>query len=353
MIPIVLNKNFEVIDFITNYKSLEWVRKYDDVGELVLSAIASKTNVEALQPDHYVVRNDDDMILVIEYVHLDESGTSSDILQVKGRSIEIILDRRVVINQTNSLENETVEEFVRRLVSENCINPSDTKRIIPNLILGEKKGYTEKIKAQVSDKSVLEAIKEICVAHGYGFKITMNASNQLVFDVYKGVDRSHKQLENPFVEFSQRFGNVVGSQYEYNKSTYRNVAVVGGEGEGTSKKYSFTGDLDVSGFERYELFVDGKGVSSNNDKITEAEYLLLLNEKGNEKLEETMPTIEFVGTVENQRIYVYKEHYFVGDLVQIVNKYGISASSRVSEMIESQNEKGYHAVPVFKAWEVD
>lgn len=350
MIPIILNKNFEVIDHLTKFKSLEWVRRYQDYGDFVLNVLATDKNIENIQPDYYLVREDDDMILIIENMIVNTSN-EGDFLEVKGRSIEQILDRRIIWNQTNSKTNETAEDFIRRLVDENCINPANLNRKIPNLKLGSRKGFTEKINIQITGESLFVAIKEICVALGYGFKITMNSSRELEFEVYKGTDRSYNQSINPYVEFSEKFGNLINSEYVFDKTPFKNIALVGGEGEGKERKYKTVGE-ETSGFERYELFVDGKDISSNEGEISNSDYLLLLNERGIEKLGEAEIIETFSGTVENNRIYTYKKHYFIGDTVQIKNKYNISATSRVTEMIESQNTNGYRAVPTFSSWEV-
>ena len=128
------------------------------------------------------------------------------------------------------------------------------------------------------------------------------------------------------------------------------MALIGGEGEGTERKYRTVGD--AQGLNRYELFVDAKDISSNNGEIELAEYNKLLDERGYEKLEEQQITEEFTGEVEATRMYRYKEHYDLGDIVQVENEYEILASPRILEVIESQNENGYRVVPTFGAWEV-
>ena len=133
---------------------------------------------------------------------------------------------------------------------------------------------------------------------------------------------------------------------------FRNVALVGGEGEGNQRKYQAVGYGNPSGLDRYEIFVEADDISSNDNEITESEYLLLLSERGIEALAETGTTESFEGIVENQMMYVYKEHYQMGDIVQVKNKYNITATARVVEIIESENETGYHAVPTFSTWEV-
>ena len=45
----VLNKDFEIIDFIDTFISLEWVKRYFDTGDFVLNTIADLKTVKTLQ----------------------------------------------------------------------------------------------------------------------------------------------------------------------------------------------------------------------------------------------------------------------------------------------------------------
>ena len=46
--------------------------------------------------------------------------------------------------------------------------------------------------------------------------------------------------------------------------------------------------------------------------------------------------------------YNYKEDYNLGDIVNIVNEYGISINVRISEVIENQDDNGYTMEPTFE-----
>lgn len=347
----ILNKDFEIIHFIDAYTSLEWVRRYYEAGDFVFNSVADAETVMAMLDGRYIVREDCETIMMIEKIlPLKTSATEGNTISVAGRSIEALLDRRIVWNQTNTTAGETVESYIRRLVTENCISPADTKRKIPRLKLGQLKGFTEKIDKQITGDNLLTAITEICTAYGYGFKITIDEEGSLVFDLYKGTDRSYNQSENPYVVFSNDYDNLINTEYSYDETSYKNVALIGGEGEGIDRKYQYIGDSE--GFDRYELFIDAKDISSNNGEIAPAEYNNLLIERGYEKLAENSYKESFTGEVENTKTYIYKKDYDLGDIVQVENEYGMTASPRILEIIESQNENGYRVVPTYGTWEV-
>lgn len=346
----VLNKDFEIIDIIDYYKSLEWVKRYCDTGDFVLKIIANAHTVQVLKKRNYIVREDDEKIYQIEKINLKSNEEDGDTLIVSGRSIEKILAQRIVWKQTSAGGGETAEDFVRRIINENAINPSDPKRKIPRLKLGEKMGFSEKIEKQLTGDNLLTAVKEICNTYSYGFKIVMNEAGELVFDLYKGTDRSYRQNENPYVIFSQDFDNVVNTEYEYDETNISNVALIGGEGEGNERKFQTLGNAEGMG--RYELFVDAKDISSNNGEISTSEYNNMLLERGREKIAENTFIETYDGELENTNTYIYKKDYEIGDVVQIVDKFGIESTPRILEIIESMNENGYRIVATYGNWEV-
>lgn len=346
----ILNNEFEIIDIIDSFSSVEWVKRYYETGDFVLNTMATVENIQTLAKRHYISREDDEMICQIEKINIKTSSEDGNEITVSGRSIEKILAQRIVWNQTNSKAGETAETFVRRLVDENAINPSDKRRKLPKLKLGTLKGYTETIDKQITGDNLLKAVMEICKTYEYGFKITMDEEGYLVFDLYKGEDRSYKQDKNPFVIFSNDFDNIANTEYEYDETNITNVALVGGEGEGKQRKYQVTGEGE--GLERYEIFVDAKDISSNEGEIGLADYNKLLVERGKEKIAENSFVESYEGEVENTNTYIYKKDYELGDVIQTENEFGMSATPRILEIIESENENGHRIVPTFGTWEV-
>lgn len=348
MFPYVLNTDFSLLGVVDVFSSFIWTRRYNSPGDFEIYVSASPEMVEVLQEKRYIVRDDDDMVGIIERIALTTDTENGDYLTVSGQSLEGILARRIVWEQTNF--NGTAEDFIRELITNNAISPKITARKIPGLVLGTRKGYPETIQMQVTGDNLLDTITAVCERFGYGFKITLNSSNQMVFDVYKGVDRSTAQDAVPFVMFSPEYDNLISTEYLYDESNYKNTALVAGEGEGVSRKTETVGT--ASGIERYEIYVDSRDVSSNEGEISPDEYAEMLKAKGRESLSETPLTTAFSGEVETTLTYKYREHYKLGDIVEVKNEYEISATPRIIEVVECQDENGYTCIPTFSAWEV-
>lgn len=336
----IMNKNFEKIAVIED-ASVIWTTRYYDVGDFEIYVGATQKYISILQSGNYVTRLDDDKVGVIEDIKITYDDEGTEYLTVTGRFAESILERRIVWQQTQLAG--TAENGLRNLINNNIINPAIEDRKIPIIALGLLKGYTDRLDAQYTGDNILEINKNVAIATQTGFKFNF-IENKFNFELYKGVDRSYNQNSNSYVVFSDKYDNLLSSEYELNTSNLRNVALVAGEGEGTQRKTLVVGS--GKGLDRYETFVDARNISTNNGEITTNEYNKALNEAGLENI--ITITQAFTGEVDLTQNYVYKKDFFIGDLVTIENsKWGIFINSRIIEITESEDENGYKITPTF------
>lgn len=340
----VLNRSFELIDIIDSMDSIIWAERHVGSGDFELYAIANDRIINSLQEGFYLNRIDRDVFMIIEDFNVTTDAELGNHITVTGRCLKSILSRRIVWRQTNLYGK--VEMCIRRLIIENIINPTDSKRKIPNFILGDIKGFTETMEMQTSYDNLQDVIDQICRTYGFGYRVTLNEQGQLVFDLYRGVDRSYNQTENPYVVFSNDFDNLLNSDYSYQTSNYKNVVLVGGEGEGLDRKLQEVGN--ASGLDRYEMYDDNRHMSTNDGAITDAEYYAQMTESGHESLSEHQKVESFSGGVNYQKPYEYGVDYQLGDVVQVINEYGMAASATIAEVIESEDGEGYKSIPTFE-----
>lgn len=343
----VLDNNYQQIAIIDDFTSLIWAKRYSQFGDCELYVQVSKDYIDILQKGNFLMRNDDDMICRIETVELDTDNENGDYLIITGRDCRYFLSQRVVWNQTNF--TGTVENYIRKLVTDNIVNPSLELRKIDKFKLGNAKNFTERITEQVTYTPLDEKIIEVCDAYNYGSKVTFDGTN-FIFDLYKGIDRSYNQDVNDFVVFSSEFDNIISSKYVTDDSNVKNVAVVAGEGEGVNRKrYTYGAS---AGINRYELYVDARDVSSETPEGTTIDYDEVLKARAIEALGEYGVVTSFEGEVEPNYSYKYEVDYDLGDIVQVVNEYGFSTSARIVEVIETFDQEGYSVIPTFQYSEV-
>lgn len=353
----VLDQELNLQGIIDDYVSIIWRPAYYDIGDFEIYVNATDKAISLLKENRYVVRSSDisvdngiatyKKVMIIKNLQLTTDIENGDFLSVTGRELKFLLHQRIVWGQT-TLRNDTAEYGIRRLISSNALHPVEPTRTIPNMQFAEPKGFTEPIEKQASNVQLDEAVIEICKTCGYGWDIYITG-NKLTVEIYKGVDRSYNQTERPYVVFSDDFENLFETEYVYESENYANMTLVGGEGEGLDRIYAYVNN-DVSGLERYETFTDARDISQNLDSEDEAisyeDYLLLLDERGRENLTKLTIAEGFSGEVVDVA-FKYGEDFFIGDVVTVINKYGIQKNVRVLSAIESEGKDGVKLLPQF------
>lgn len=351
----VVNNEFQTIDILDDFKSLIWTKRYSEFGDCELYISANLKNFTMIRIGYYLVKSDDpDMICRVESIELNTDSENGDYLTVIGLDCRHILNQRIIAKQTN--HSGTVEEFIERLIAENITYASNPYRRIPNFRVGESLGLQDQIIQQVTYDNLGEKIIELCKTFGYGSKVKLDGI-MFTFELYVGKDRSYNQSVNNQVVFSPDYDNLKTSKFLNDAMNYKNSALVGGEGEGVDRQIVEYNLLDGEGIppiglERREIFVDAKGVSSNTDD-EEISYEDQLITEGQEVLSENKVLKAFEGEVIADYTYIYGEDYFLGDIVQVINEYGLKSSARIVEVIESIDDEGGHSViPTFEYMEV-
>ena len=332
------------------YNSFIWTDRYFKYGDFELHASMSEDLLQYLKQDYYITNANSEHVMIIEKLLINSDIENGNTITVSGRSLESLLERRIVWNRTTLSGN--LQNGIKKLLNENVISPSNSSRKIDNFIFEESTdsaitGLT--IDGQYTGDNLYEVIASICQEKDIGFKITLNASNQFVFKLYSGVDRSYGQSVNPYVVFSPNFENIIESNYIESKMALKNVTLIGGEGEGTARKYTSVGT--ASGLDRRELFTDARDVRSEDDDgnaIPEADYLEQLRQRGREKLAENVDVVAFEGEADVSTMFTYGVDFFMGDVVQIANEYGHETKSRIVELISSESEEGVSTYPTFE-----
>ena len=344
-----------IIDIISTFQSCIWNVQYFGQNDFQLVVNASTENVDVLQPGKLLVRDMDisgstyKNVMVIQSYKLDFDTEKGWLLTLTGKGLKNdILKRRIVWNQTNLTGK--AEVAIRQVINENVITPQDSARAISGFTLAASHGYTESIDTQLLGENLAEWLEEICTTYGFGWDVYIS-SNHYVFNLYKGADRTYDQSVNTPVVFSPEFDNLLSSSYEYSVAKYENAALIGGEGEGDSRRTATIGT--ATGISRCEAFIDGGSVSSNGEIITVTQYLQMLREYGQTQLDQTAFTKAFSGTIDADGLYKINQDFFLGDVVQIENEKGITATPRIIEVIYAEDENGSSVVPTFSEWEVN
>lgn len=341
----LLDNNLNYLQVIEVYTSMIWTTRYYAAGDFELYTPATPELLDTLQRNYYIVRDDDlTQCMIIANFEVKTDVENGDYITITGKSLKSILGRRIIWTQT--VLNGNVETMIRKLVTDNAINPTIAARAISNLVLGDTIGLTGTIEAQYTGDNLADTLTAIGQTYGIGWDVLLDLENkQFKFVLLQGVNRTYAQNTVPRVIFSNEYENLLTTDYKYNSDNYKNVALVAGEGEGTARKTQTIGT--ATGLNRYELFVDARDVSSNNGEISASEYNNLLLERGAQNLAENVITESIEGEIEPNYTYQLNRDYFLGDIVEVINAYGVSMSPRIIEVIECNDTNGYTCVPTF------
>ena len=346
---LVLNTTFESIAVVDTYESLIWTDRYNAYGDFEIFFAMDTGLLEYLKEDNYLWLKESEHCMIIEEIKIDSDTEDGNHLIVTGRSLESILERRIIWGQR--IFSGNFQNAIQTMLNENIISPSIADRKIPNFTFkastdSKVTGLT--IDNQYTGDDLYTVIKGLCEENNIGFKIILTDENKFEFCLYAGADRSYNQTENPYVVFSPNFENIINSNYYSSKANLKNVTLVAGEGEGASRKTTVVGS--GSGLDRRELFTDARDISSDTEdgQLPENEYIAQLTAKGEKNLSDHDRVTAFEGEVEVTRLFKYGEDFFIGDIVQIANEYGNEGSAYISELIISRSKDEQSIYPTFK-----
>ena len=347
---IITNQNFEKIYVLELFESILWIDKFNAPGTFEIYAPVTTNNLLYLTPNNYIISDISEHIMIIEDISLESNSESGNKIKVVGRSLESILDRRIVWKQTN-FHNATLNNTIAKLLNDAIVNPSIKDRKIDNFAsyTASEDSYISKIKVnhQYTGDNLLEVIQSLCEEFSIGFKVTLDDSNQFVFSLYTGTNRSYNQSDNSYVIFSPDYENLISSNYTDKMSVMKNIALVGGEGTGTSRKFKTVGAK--KGIDRRETFVNASDIQK--ESLTNAKYYALLEKRGLATLDEINRRVTFDCECDTTRSFVYGRDFFMGDIVQVASEYGIEAPLRVTEFTWSCSTNGIETYPTFLALE--
>ena len=345
-IYILDNKTYNGVGAIDEYKSAIWHDMYSEYGDFELYVPALQRYLDLLKQGYYVWTPDSTHQMVIEEVKIDSSVEGGNMLTVSGRSLESLLERRIIWSSTRISGNLQAE--VKRLITSEIIGPEIAARKISNFVFEDSTDPNITSLTYESEelrgRTLYEVIKEACEYNGVGFSLTLNSANQFVFKLYKGIERTYDQISVPYVLFSPQFDNVVSSSYVSTTEDYRNYALVRGsvtdEGAEEPRDVIVTiGSDTVTGLDRRELYVDAADVQQEEGDPTPLETLL--TQRGEQTLSTYKIRQTYDGEVVSDITYEYGVDYQIGDVVQLESDLGLKTKVRVIGFTTSVNTGGY------------
>lgn len=259
---LVLNKNFDIVGIIDQYESFNWTDRYNECGEFELTLLADKDSFDIIKTDYYLYFDQSEKkYMIIEGLEIKTDYEKGNRLIVTGRSLESILDRRIIWDKTRFILQHNFQNSVLQLIT-NAFLKADTRfgtaaatnRQIADMVITPVYDSSttdlleHKIKMDAVEywgENIYEILVDLCKSRDpeVGFKIIRrkthsgdrpytegDTSEKLAFSLYIGTDRSSDNTAGlqPVI-FSPYFENISDTDYYESVKTFKTTCLIVGQ----------------------------------------------------------------------------------------------------------------------------
>lgn len=335
------DKELNLLGIVDYFISLRWRRKYFEAGEFEIVLPVNDYMMQFIGTDVIVMRNNYTEAGIIETIEFSDNGTNEEVT-ISGRFLSSLLSRRIVKSKINFSGNTI--EGMNTIV--NAMTPLTTQWETETVTMS-----SPHINFQVTYKNVYDYLKKLSEYSNIGIRVVPNVDSKVyMFEVWKGVDRTSEQNENEEYSFSDDNYNIEQGKLVMSEKTKASYVLVGGEGEDSSRVL-VTVDDGATGFDRYEIFSDQKGIRKEN--LSDSAYKEKLKTVGEGLLSDGTFQLEVTALVQQD----YKVKWNLGDIVNIKKeKWGVYTTYRIIE-VEETIEDGKKTIyptfgsPLSSAWD--
>ena len=341
---------------IDNATSVIWCERYQEPGEISLLLPATQELMKFFwEPGLIVTRTDSDRAMRVENVTITTASDGADQIRITGRSAESFPAERVIMQRGRLYQKpvDAVNYLIRENIGAYWYEHTDKDHQHDSLdviryfnLFAEGESDIEGAREVADDafgENLGSVITEYCRGHDFGFKVVFDGE-KLLYSCYRGSDRTLNQSDRNAVVFADDFRNLGASEYTRNRNEYYSHVIVGGAGAGLERVWSdiykdYRAYRGIGGNMR-EKFINAPGVES--DTLSGVAFNAVTASR---------ETYSMTAEAESGGQYRYREHYFLGDRVSVVNRYGLEGTATVSEVVETEDENGSYCIPTLTAFD--
>lgn len=288
--------------------NIEFIENNSDVGSFSF-CLPGKDRLVPLLQEKYLIGIDNEYFGIIR--RFGEVNSQSSEIIVSGDDLKGYTKQRITLYPStaiaeglqgyDAINNSSTEEVVKYFVNNNMINPTNTKRKIPKLVLSPNLSRGIKNDKYMSRFELLnEVCKKNCDNAKLGYRISPNfTTSELVFDVYEGTDHTAKQAANKRVVFDLKRKNITSEEYNKTSEVYKNIFYASkngsqalaetptymyyrdneGETEGTDRDEQHLNiSVDIEGDDTYELMKE-YALKDATEYVKTETYIINCNNK--------------------------------------------------------------------------
>lgn len=360
----VEESKFLLDTLVEGYETLIWTERYDDPGDFVLTTAKIEDTMALLPLDSFVSLNDTEEIMKVENHLITENEDGIEILEVTGRTFEVVYEKRTTIQSVSSttvsspITNPTTGENagsyyyasvadcavyalnLHRFVSFRMDARDDLTPHIARLWPGTTSG-TPATKYLNRGDAYKVAIN-LCKEEGLGIKNKRpdapNSSGLIgvVTYVYEGTNKTATVI------LDTKAGHFKKAKYLFSNKNYYNAVYVASQKN--YRQVVASGASGLSGLDRHVALLEFPEITHTGTTVNSA-----LDARGRTFLAKHKKTKFVEGEVSTNIPYKYKVDYSLGDLITCRGKYGSSGTMQVTEYVRIDDKTGSKEYPLLSA----
>jgi len=309
------------VGWVDVWVSLYWDSPYYSEGGFTLEVRPTTENLKLLTEGRWLVRSDESPRVPMRICARANQNPDANLV-VSGYPATWLLTKRA---SAAVIKGQNAEAAMRSLVA--------AAKPWPRLELGIEYGFDTTFDKQTSGGSLFSYCQTIGQACDLGFRVILDGSGadkRLLFECFR-------PTFDPNNRYSSKWGNLLNAGWSFADTDYANVALVQGAGEGDQRATCWVGDVDSTGADRREMYIDARDIQADKEKgetTASQSYLAKLADRGGQKLLAQLRT----GSIEFD---VDDDALAVGDVLRVsLPQLGYTAMVRVADIITESQSSG-------------
>lgn len=351
-------------ELINGLKTKLWIERYRDISEFEFVASA-ETMMHLILPIGSLISHvESTEVMIVENHEINEADGQETKIVITGSSFDSFFKNRIVGSNKNwptiasgvdeyslSAEftwNQAVTLLKDHIDATQVIDVNDAIYHIE--VIADVVGTGDSDERFIPRGNLYSRLIDLLEIDDLGIKVMrpgvrsplgFNNPNMAVV-IHKGQDLSQQ------VAFSYSTGEIQNADYLWSNKELKNAALVSGRWLETVVKDSSTD------YDRRMMYIDASFMDNTYSSAPEEPdrtYILdIMTIIGqNYLLSQKEVAIVNAEPTKNSTTHKYREHYDVGDIVTVDGEYNETASMRVSEYVEIEDETGQSGYPTLSA----
>lgn len=314
----LFSKTMEFLAEFEKYASLQYVRSFFGIGEFkfIMDYTIDLANLIERDQKIMIDNNPNKVGIIDNYKRITKEN--SDELEITGHELKILTKRRTIqplSGQASYTYTGNLETIAKNLIYDQMGQGAATERIIQRLKIALNQGRGAQTTIDEKLNSFCDAvICNLCQASNeYGWIIRLDLNDKAQpyeMDIIAGRDQTKSVI------WARETKTIKEGELIDTDLNYKNVAIIGGQGEGTGRKIRTVGNAQDE--ERFEIFIDAQNLATDSE----------LDAMGAQSLANLNTTKYMKGRPITDGAFSYGTDWDLGDLVSI-QLFGLVLTPRI------------------------